>query len=172
MVMSNEAKKRFFIISSLTVKDSSEYLAQQPEESFHLMSGVVVDGIIVLERIIPIKPEYRSIGGWKGDPLDTIKKLLYLDDYEHALLCTWHIHPSKGMNATLPSREDCNYQMSLEKGGYQAIMAIFSRDGFFRFFNIKNDFEIRIYGKGVESVEEQAKLFKISKTNDISWPED
>ena len=171
MSMDVEAKKRFFIVSSLTVRDSLEYLARQPEESLHFMSGVVIDGITVLERIIPIRHEYRSVGGWRGDPLDTIRKLLNLDEYEHALQCTCHIHPGRGEYATLPSTEDLKYQESLERGGYQAIMAIFSRDGFLRFINIKNNFVIRIYGKGVETVDEQAKLFKIRTAGDLSWPE-
>ena len=67
------------------------------------------------------------------------------------MLATFHSHPFSGANGTVPSIIDKDFQRRLESGGHQALMAIFSRDGFIRFVRIDSNFEIEIYGEGVEN---------------------
>lgn len=159
-----------YLASSLTILDSFCYLNQQAEESFHLFTGVLVDSKAIIERVIPIKPTHQSMIGWIGDPIDVAKTLIGLADFEHLLLATAHIHPGYGEESTFHSSIDHTYQETLERGGFQCISCIFSRDGYLRFFSTTDRFAIRIYGKGVETINENTRLFKISTPLISSWP--
>jgi hypothetical protein len=150
------------VVSSITMHLSFEYLKSRPEELFHYMAGMQLGKKIVLEQIIKVKPAYQSIGGWKGDSKDSLDKLLSLDKFGHFLGCTVHMHPGFGRSACLPSSVDKRYQEGLEKAKYLAIMGIFSRDGYFRFLRFSGDFEIKILGRGVTTIDGKARLFHIS----------
>ena len=81
--------------------------------------------------------------------------LIKLDQFGHKLLAHFHSHPGKGADATKPSGTDENFQKRLESAGHLAVMAIFSRDGFIRFVRLDQNFEIEIYGEGVENYARQ-----------------
>src|SRR5579863_7422824 len=76
--------------------------------------------------------------------------LIKLEQYGHKFLAHFHSHPGKGPEATHPSGTDQNFQRRLEQGGHLALMAIFSRDGYIRFMRSDRNFDLEIYGKGVE----------------------
>jgi len=128
------------------------------------MTGIKKEENIFLQRIIPIKAARRSMGGFCPDPTDSLQKLLWLDSLGHALHATWHIHPGLGPFATMPSERDKKSQECLERGRYETIMVILSRDGFVRFLSIKISFSIHLFGTGIEVVDEDSNIFKISKT--------
>jgi hypothetical protein len=86
-----------------------------------------------------------------GDMPSTHNLLIMLEQFAHKFTCHIHVHPGKGADATHPSGTDERFQKRLEDAGHVAVMAIFSRDGFVRFVRLDQNFEIEIYGKGVEN---------------------
>jgi hypothetical protein len=160
-------KNLIYEIPSLIVLNSFCFLNKQLEESLHLMSGINQGERIILDMMIPVKISHSSLGGVSADPDDNLNKLVLMDDYGFALYAVVHIHPSDGILSTHQSHIDIRYQETLERGGYKSVMGIFSRDGFLRFFRIENDFEIKIIGKGIEVIDEESKIFKIAKIEDV-----
>jgi hypothetical protein len=86
-----------------------------------------------------------------ADMPSTHNLLIRLEQFGHKFLAHFHSHPGKGVDATHPSGTDENFQRRLESAGHLAVMAIFSRDGFVRFVRLDQNFEIAIYGEGVEN---------------------
>ncbi|OGI99537.1 hypothetical protein A3H53_00045 [Candidatus Nomurabacteria bacterium RIFCSPLOWO2_02_FULL_40_10] len=153
-------------IGSLFLKECFKYLTSSPEEVIHLVSGMEFEkNLFILDRLE--KVEYQaSIVGAKADVKDLFKKLIEMDEkYGHLLLAVFHSHPFGGVAGACPSGIDRNLQENLEKSGYRTIQAVFSRDGYVRFFSNKLSFEIEVYGKGVEKISEQGneRIFKLSE---------
>ena len=93
--------------------------------------------------------------------------LIYLDQHNHKLFMTLHSHPGSGKDATHPSSIDMDYARRLEMGGYVAIGAIFDRMGYVRFYSHKMPFRVSVYGAGVEVIDEQHRIYKISTRDTI-----
>ncbi len=151
---------------SLFLKECFIYLTAAPEEAIHLVTGLELEkNVFLLDRLE--KVEYRaSMAGAKANVKDLFKKLIEIDEkYGHLLLAVFHSHPFGGVAGACPSGIDRNLQNSLEKSGYKTIQAVFSRDGFIRFFSNKLSFEIEIYGKGVEKISEKEneRIFKLTE---------
>lgn len=151
---------------SLFLKECFEYLTSSPEEVIHLVSGLELEkNIFLLDRLERVEYQASMVGA-KADIKDLFKKLIEIDEkYGHLLLAVFHSHPFKGTAGTCPSGIDRNLQENLEKASYKAIQAIFSRDGYIRFFSNKLSFEVEIYGKGVEKIteKENEKVFKLTE---------
>lgn len=151
---------------SLFLKECFEYLTSSPDEAIHLVSGMKLDEEnYILDRLEKVQYQATVVGA-KADVRSLFQKLAKMDStYGHSLLAVFHSHPCKGVGGTCPSGIDKNLQDNLEKCGYKAIQAIFSRDGFIRFFSNALAFEIEIFGKGVERMEEKenGKIFKLSE---------
>ena len=79
-----------------------------------------------------------------------IGSIIKLEQFGHRLLAHFHSHPGNGIEANRPSGTNTGFQKRLEDAGYPAVAAIFSRDGYVRFFRLDDDLEIEIYGSGVE----------------------
>jgi len=77
-----------------------------------------------------------------------------------ALLATFHSHPGRGAGATHPSGTDLSTQEQLETLGYPAIGAIFSRDGFVRFYSNRRPFKVAVSGTATEQLTNQ--LYRIT----------
>ncbi|MDD5491197.1 MAG: hypothetical protein PHV60_00755 [bacterium] len=143
-----------FKVSSLFLQDSYEYLISSPNEVIHLVTGMELDhGVFVMNKLEKVKFSSNPVGA-KADMADLLPKLTEIDErFGHLLLGVFHSHPFQGISGTQPSGTDKNLQKNLEASGYEAIQAIFSSDGYFRFFSNHLTFEIEIYGKGVEKIE-------------------
>ncbi|MFY9607380.1 MAG: hypothetical protein WAU45_02035 [Blastocatellia bacterium] len=107
-------------------------------------------GTYVLDQILEFKHAKRNVVGVVGNQADTHRLLIKLERFGHRLLAHFHSHPGNGPDATRPSGTDTGFQKRLEDAGYPAVAAIFSRDGYIRFFRLDDDLEIEIYGSGVE----------------------
>lgn len=153
-------------ISSLFLKECFEYLTSSPDEVLHLVSGVELEkNFFLLDRLEKVSFQ-ASFAGAKADIKDLFKKLIEMDEkYGHLLLGVFHSHPFSGVAGTSPSAIDRNLQENLEKASYKTIQAIFSRDGYIRFFSNNLVFEIEIYGKGIEKIteKENERVFKLSQ---------
>ncbi len=141
--------------------DCFDYLSKQPEESVHFVTGVQLGNIYILDRMVTFKMDIQTMTRASGDHFSSHNALIEMDEYGHRLLAYFHIHPGKGESITQPSHIDMDYQTNLDRGGYQAIGGIFSRDGYLRFFPEDKRFEVEIYGKGVEKIED--RLFRLIK---------
>lgn len=153
-------------IGSLFLSECFKYLTSSPEEVVHLVSGLELENnLFLLDRLEKVQYQ-ASIVGAKADVKDLFKKLIELDEkYGHLLLAVFHSHPFGGVAGACPSGIDRNLQKNLEESGYKTIQAVFSRDGYVRFFSNKLCFEIELYGKGVEKISghENERIFKLSE---------
>lgn len=104
----------------------------------------------MLDQILEFKHAKRNVVGVIGNQADTHRLLIKLEQFGHRLLAHFHSHPGNGPDATRPSGTDTGFQKRLEDAGYPTVAAIFSRDGYIRFFRLDDDLEIEIYGSGVE----------------------
>jgi hypothetical protein len=143
-----------FTVSSLFLHECFKELTADKNEQFIFITGSEVNGTYVLDQKITPEHERRTPGGVKADPRSTHRVLILLEKFKHRFLAHFHSHPGNGAGATHPSGIDEGFQKRLESAGHLAVAAIFSRDGYVRFFRLDRSFEIEIYGEGVEKHEE------------------
>ena len=141
---------RRFAVSSLFLHECFEKLTADFDEQFFFITGSEIDGVFVLAQMMEFEHQKRTMMGVQGDTKSTHNLLIRLEQFGHRLLAHFHSHPGNGADATNPSGTDQNFQSRLESAGHLAVCAIFSRDGFIRFLRMDKDFEIEIYGTGVE----------------------
>jgi hypothetical protein len=146
----NGATRRY-TVSSLFLYESFKKLTADPDEQFFFVTGTEIEGVRVLDQWAEFAHQRRSRLGVVADMPSTHGLLIKLEQFGHKFLAHFHSHPGIGADATHPSGTDTNFQGRLEKAGHLALMAIFSRDGFVRFMRLDKNFEIEIYGEGVES---------------------
>jgi len=155
-----QVEKRTFIISSLFLHDCFNFLNTKKIESLHFVTGPELGYTSILDRIIDFEIEIQTSVFARGNSNSVRKALIQLGKYEHKLQGCFHIHPGIGTSSTMPSCIDLRLQETLDRGGYTAIGAIFSRDGFIRIYS-SIDFELQVYGKGVEEID--GKLYHLTK---------
>jgi hypothetical protein len=142
---------RRYTVSSLFLHESYKKLTADPDEQFFFITGPEVGGVHVLDQWGELTHHRRSRMGVVADMPSTHKLLIKLEQFGHKFLAHFHSHPGKGADSTHPSGIDENFQKRLEGAGHLALMAIFSRDGFVRFVRMDQNFELEIYGEGVEN---------------------
>jgi len=141
---------RRYAVSSLFLHDSFKKLTADADEQFFFITGAEVSGVLVLDQWAELTHHRRSRMGVVADMPSTHNLLIRLEQFRHKFLAHFHSHPGNGPDATHPSGIDESFQGRLESAGHMALMAIFSRDGFIRFVRLDQNFELRIYGEGVE----------------------
>src|SRR5215813_5827385 len=144
---------RRYAVSSLFLHESFKLLTADELEQFVFLRGSTVVGVNVLGQILEFQHAKRSVVAVVGNDADTHRLLIRLEQFGHRLLGHFHSHPGNGLDATHPSGTDTRFQKRLEDAGYPSVAAIFSRDGFVRFFRIDQNLEIQIHGSGVEQHE-------------------
>ncbi len=159
--------KTHYQISSLQLMECCEYLTSDPgrNERLHLVTGTITaDGTRVLSRMEKVKYQSQSPAYVKGDEVDTHQKIIALDEnHGHLLLAMFHSHMGRGAGATSPSVTDISFLKRMEKTGIDCLGGIFSMDGYIRFFKEKNEFEMDVYGKGIDKIRDDRnhKIFQI-----------
>ena len=143
-------RPRRYAVSSLFLHESFKKLTADQDEQFFFVTGAEVEGVLVLDQWAEFAHQRRSPMGVVADMPSTHNLLIKLEQFGHKFLAHFHSHPGNGADATHPSGTDENFQKRLESAGHVAVMAIFSRDGFVRFVRLDQNFEIEIYGEGVE----------------------
>jgi len=142
---------RRYAVSSLFLHDSFKKLTADADEQFFFVTGAEVEGVLVLDQWGEFAQQRRSRMGVVADIPSTHHLLIKLEQFGHKFLAHFHSHPGKGPESTHPSGIDDNFQRRLESAGHVALMGIFSRDGYVRFKRLDQNFEIQIYGEGVEN---------------------
>ena len=144
-------ESRRYAVSSLFLHECYKKLTADPDEQFFFITGSEVEHVHVLDQWAEFAHQRRSRIGVVADMPATHNLLIKLEQFGHKFLAHFHSHPGRGPDATHPSGTDENFQGRLEKAGHLALMAIFSRDGYVRFVRLDQNFELKIYGEGVES---------------------
>jgi len=142
---------RRYSVSSLFLHESFKKLTADRDEQFFFVTGAEVNGVFVMDQWAEFAHQRRTAMGVVAHMPSTHNLLIRLERFGHKFLAHFHSHPGKGADATHPSGTDENFQRRLESGGHLALMTIFSRDGFVRFLRLDQNFEIEIYGEGVEN---------------------
>ncbi len=148
-----QLRRPLYVCSSMFLYDCYGDLVDGAEERMHYVTGITAGNVHVLTRIVKFGLQSNSVVHADGDPETSLKALLELDRFGHSLLGLFHRHPGAGAGATFPSsHRDLVTQQNYEDGGHKTIGAIFTADGFVRFFGSKKEFETAVYGKGVTKV--------------------
>jgi proteasome lid subunit RPN8/RPN11 len=142
-----------FLVSSLFLWECFRELTVDSREQFFFITGSEIDGVLTLDQKWGFEHVTRTAVGVEGELKSTHALLCKLERFGHRLLGHFHSHPGHGIGSTIPSPTDRGFQERLERGGYPAVAAIFSRDGYVRFFRLDHNFELQVHGKGVEEVE-------------------
>jgi hypothetical protein len=141
-----------FAVSSIFLYECFKELTADKKEQFFFVTGPEIDGVMVLSKFYTFEHIKRTEVGVEGDPKSTHRLLGRLEQFGHRLLAHFHSHPGRGPESTGPSGTDNKYQARLESTGCNNLAAIFSRDGYIRFFRLDQKFELQIHGTGVEHV--------------------
>lgn len=141
-----------FVISSMFLEQCFRDLTADEHEQFFFITGAEVDSVGVLDQKIEFMHQRRTMMGVTGNQSATHRLLIRLEQFGHRLLGHFHSHPGSGLSSTHPSGTDEAFQRRLESAGYPTVAAIFSRDGFVRFFRLTGEFELAIHGEGVEDL--------------------
>jgi len=152
-----------FLVSSLFLWECFRELTADSREQFFFITGSEIDGILTLDQKCGFEHVVRTVIGVEGEFKSTHALLCKLERFGHRLLGHFHSHPGNGTGSTVPSPTDRGFQERLERGGYPTVAAIFSRDGYVRFFRLDHNFELHVHGKGVEEVE--PNVFRLTNLN-------
>lgn len=161
-VFLKENNRCVYVASSLFLHESFNYLNKGRVESLHFVTGPNLGNISVLDRIIDLPLQVQTLIFARAEEVAVRKALIYLSKCDHKLQGCFHIHPGVGIDSTIPSGIDLRLQETLDRGSYKAIGAIFSRDGYIRFYS-SLDFEVEIYGKGMEKID--ARVYRITEVS-------
>ncbi len=116
--------------------------------------------LFALTRLVHFKLIDQSVAHAAPEPASQTAALLELDQRDERLLAVMHSHPGRGPRSTVPSADDMATQSGLERMGYPAIGAVFSRDGFVRFFSANRRFRVEVSGAGKRHIEDS--LFRLT----------
>lgn len=153
IVAENTAKQgelRRYAVSSLFLHECFKKLTADPDEQFFFITGSEVEGVHVLDQWAEFAHQRRTRMGVVAEIPATHNLLIKLEHFGHKFLAHFHSHPGHGPESTNPSGIDNDFQQRLERAGHLALMAVFSRDGYIRFVRLDKNFELTIYGEGVE----------------------
>ena len=135
-------------------------LTPTPSEEFYWTTGIEVCGIFVPLCLAPVAYTSASAAGVVVDGLSNMRQLMQMDKHGHRPIAPVHSHPGRGAKCVTPSRIDYSMQRRFERAGYVTHGVIFSRDGFIRAFSWELDFEMQVYGNGIEQLDRN--LFRLT----------
>jgi hypothetical protein len=154
------AGPRRYRVSSLFLHDCFKKLTADRNEQLIFITGAEVDNVFVLDQCLELEHDRRDVVGVVANQKVSHRVLIMLEKFGHRLLGHFHSHPGTGSDATKPSGTDENFQRRLESAGHIAVAAIFSRDGYLRFLRLDGNFEVEIFGEGVERHE--ANVYRLT----------
>jgi hypothetical protein len=161
-------------VSSATLAEAHAYLTQrlpgtnQEPEWMLAVSGLRRNHVRTLEHLIEVKLATQSGGRASFDIEDFTRITVKLHEHGQALHAVFHSHRFAG--PPHPSSTDDHLQRQLEEGGYPAIQAIFSEDGYVRFFTSQRRFVVEVHGKGVQPVDREGYLYRIVHFDTLPHP--
>ena len=155
--------KPVFVINSLMLYRSFKLLTETANENLHAVTGSITGEIRSLEQIIPLRLSVQNIGGATAENQSLVEEFLNLYQFGLRPLGYFHSHPGCGISATKPSGTDRQTQLDMEQSGSEIIGAIFSRDGFIRFYANNHEPNVRVFGKRVKRIKENVYKLEIEE---------
>lgn len=161
-------------ISSCTLAYAYRFLTQhlpgtnQEPEWMLAVTGLKHGGIRTLDHLIEVKLATQSSGQASFDMQGFTHIAISLHEHGQALHAIFHSHRFHGPPS--PSVTDDRLQCILEEGGYPAIQAVFSEDGYVRFFARRRRFAVEVHGKGVTAVDRERLLYRIVQFSTLPHP--
>jgi hypothetical protein len=155
-----EEEKSTYVVGSWFLEDCWEHVCGKPVEDMHYVSGLRFGNYLTLERLTRFNLSSQSVAFVEGDLSSSFKSLMDIESHGYCLTAWFHSHPGRGRESAFASGTDMKTQRMLEAGRYQAIGAVFSQDGFVRFFTDRLQFNLMALGKGIEKIDEN--VYKIS----------
>lgn len=161
-------------ISSATLAEAYRFLTQrlpatgQEPEWMLAVTGIRNGHIRTLEHLIEVKLASQSAGQASFDMQDFTRIAVSLHEHGQALHAIFHSHRFSG--PPHPSAVDDRLQRLLEEGGYPAIQAVFSEDGYVRFFARQRRFAVQVYGKGVTCIDRAHFLYRLVHFSTLPHP--
>jgi proteasome lid subunit RPN8/RPN11 len=161
-----------YCISSMVLHECYRYLMQKKpgrDEELEWMlavTGLRIGPFLTLEHWLEFKLSLQSRAQATADMTDFIQLMLKLDEFGQALYAIFHSHRFNG--PPRPSGIDLNLQETLEQASYPAVQAVFSQDGYVRFFAYDRSFEMLVYGREVQRYERF--LYRLNQIGEVSHP--
>jgi hypothetical protein len=153
-----------YVVSPVTLAQAYAHLTPRlPEsgeepEGMLAVTGVQQDGWRTLEHLIDVPLAKQSATTASFDMRQFARIAITLYEKGLALHAIFHSHRFAGQPQ--PSPVDWRLQDLLDQGGYPAIQAVFSEDGYVRFF-ARRPFSVTVAGKGVQCVDQAASLYRL-----------
>lgn len=163
-----------YCISSSTLAEAYHYLTQRSPTSgaepewMLAVTGIHREGLRTLEQLVEVKLARQSAGQAAFDMAHFTAVAVTLHEHGQALHAVFHSHRFAG--PPQPSSIDYRLQRLLEEGGYPAIQAVFSEDGYVRFFSDKRPFTIEVIGKGAEQHDCGSRTYRIVEHGTLPRP--
>lgn len=143
-----------YCVSSMFLHECYQYLIRskpgaggEPEWML-AVTGLRIGHFLTLEHRLEFKLSNQSLAQASADMKEFTKLMIDLSEFGQALHAIFHSHRLAGPPS--PSGIDMHLQETLEQASYPAIQAVFSEDGYIRFFARNRPFEVLVYGKGVD----------------------
>lgn len=169
------AETPVYVVSPVTLAQAFAHLTPRlPEsgeepEGMLAVTGVQQGGWRTLEHLIDVPLAKQSAATASFDMRQFARIAITLYEKGLALHAIFHSHRFAGQPQ--PSSVDWRLQDLLDQGGYPAIQAVFSEDGYVRFF-ARRPFSVTVAGKGVQCVDQAASLFKLFHFDTLPGPGD
>lgn len=117
-----------------------------------LVTGPRLKEIRALSQMVPVRFTHQSAAKLAMEVDDFNRALRGLQRWGYSLHAVFHSHRFNGR--VFPSQIDLDTQLRLLEPVYPAIQAVFSEDGYVRFFSVERPFTVEVFGRGVEHVED------------------
>lgn len=153
-----------YLVSSATLAEAHALLTRSLPGSTHkhewmlAVTGLKQDHHRTLEHLIEVQLAVQTGATASFDMRDFARVAYTLYEQGLPLHAIFHSHRFAGRPT--PSGVDWRLQDVLDQVDYPAIQAVFSEDGYVRFF-ARRPFAVSVLGKGVECVDQEGFLYRI-----------
>lgn len=141
------------VLSSWMLRDSFHICTETPAEGMHFIAAVKIARRLIGTAISTFAYERRSVAGAAGERRSTHAQMIESAETGHSIAVIAHSHPGSGPHANHPSGTDIATHRLWEQTG-TVIGAIWSRDGYLRFFTAGTPFRVEVVGSHLEQVDE------------------
>ena len=149
-----------FVAGSWFLHRCYHHLMRVANEDLHLVTGMTLDNQYVMTDMVTLQEINGSATGAFVSAQNVREGLMLMERYGYTCLGVFHSHPGRGAASTQPSGTDWSNQKTWEQA-YPLVGAVFSRDGYVRFFASKPQVQLAVVGKKVTKINENLYRLEI-----------
>lgn len=135
---------RTYLTDVMTLQEAHCLMTRGTDEWMLAVTGAKHGNNYTLSRLFEMGAAHQSKMAFKGDDEAIFQVLGSLSKAGLLLQGVFHSHRFNGTPS--PSGVDKALQKCLESGGYPVVQAVFSDDGYVKFFGGEHPFEVRVTG--------------------------